>query len=273
MKQKEFQKKKQFLYKRKLIKCILIFINLIIIFKLFKLSPIKIALCTMGKKENLYVKEFINYYKKLGIDKIFIYDDNDINTENFRDVVPFTKSVVIYDKIKNKIKNQGQAYTNCYKNNKNKFNWFLMVDFDEYLVIVNNTLKKYLSKSIFKKCDFIKFHWVYPSGSNLLHYDNRSLFERFKGPYRPSKAIKTIIKGNIENLKYWVHSPSFSPQRNITCNNKGKIIKYKNLNFETINEINIENAYIVHFYYKSIDEYINKIIGLELIRINLFIII
>ena len=54
---------------------------------------------------------------------------------------------------------------------------------DEYLVIVNDTLKNYLSNSLFNKCDFIKFHWMIPSDNNLLHYDNRSLFERFKGPY------------------------------------------------------------------------------------------
>lgn len=55
---------------------------------LFK-RKLKIALCTMGKRENLYVKEFVNYYKKLGIDKIFIYDDNDINTEKISDTVNF----------------------------------------------------------------------------------------------------------------------------------------------------------------------------------------
>ena len=45
----------------------------------------------MAKNENLYVKEFINYYEKLGIDNIFIYDDNNYNTESIKDVVPFTK--------------------------------------------------------------------------------------------------------------------------------------------------------------------------------------
>jgi len=44
-------------------------------------KDIKIALCTMGKEENLYVEEFIEYYIKLGIDHIFIYDDNDPNKE------------------------------------------------------------------------------------------------------------------------------------------------------------------------------------------------
>ena len=52
-----------------------------------KKKNLKIALCTMGKKENLYVKEFIDYYIKLGVNHIFIYDDNDINTERIKDVI------------------------------------------------------------------------------------------------------------------------------------------------------------------------------------------
>ena len=48
---------------------------------------LKIALCTMGKEENIYVKEFIEYYKNLGVDHIFIYDDNDYHKENFSDVI------------------------------------------------------------------------------------------------------------------------------------------------------------------------------------------
>ena len=51
------------------------------------------------------------------------------------------------------------AFTTCYNNNKNKFNWIFMIDIDEYLVIFNNQLKKYLSKRVFKKCDFIKIHY------------------------------------------------------------------------------------------------------------------
>ena len=41
------------------------------------------ALCTMGREENLYAKEFVDHYLKLGFDHIFIYDDNEPNTEKF----------------------------------------------------------------------------------------------------------------------------------------------------------------------------------------------
>jgi hypothetical protein len=224
-------------------------------------KEIKVALCTMGKNENLYVNEFVQYYSKLGIDHIFIYDDNDPETEKISDALDeiHKKIVTIYETRLFHIDHQSKAFSDCYNRNINKFDWFLMVDMDEFLFIVNNSLKRYLSSKIFKKCDFIKFHWVIPTDNDLIFYDKRPLFERFKPPYIESKYIKTIIRGNISGLKYRVHSPSISPKKNITCNNEGKRIYYKNMNFESYNPININKAYIIHFIFKSTEEFINKL--------------
>ena len=240
-------------------------IKIIILFNLLALliskKEIKIALCTMGKQENLYVKEFITYYKEIGVDQIYIYDDNDYKNEKFADIInPLKiKYVNIINNTKYNINHsQSKAFTSCYNSYKKKYDWFIMVDLDEYLIIKKDTLKNYLSKRIFKKCDFISFNWVIPTDNNLLHYDNRSLFKRFPGPYKINKFVKTIIRGNIDNLTYSVHSPLKSPEKNISCNNRGKKINYKSLNYETLFPLNIDKAYIMHFKYKSTEEYINK---------------
>ena len=137
--------------------------NYIILFYLFylrenKLKIFRVALCTMGKKENLYAKEFINYYIKLGVDKIFIFDDNDPNTEKFSDVI--SKSEIKYVKIYESLHNLLDSLTSCYNENKNDFDWFIMVDMDEFLFIVKDNLKNYLLNKRFEKCDFIKINWV-----------------------------------------------------------------------------------------------------------------
>ena len=133
-----------------------------------------------------------------------------------------------------------------------------MLDMDEYLYIVNNSLANYLNRPIFDKCDFINIHWVIPTDNDLLYYDKRPLFERFKGPYLKTDRIKTIVKGNISNLIYGVHGPIFSPQRNITCNNEGKIINKPSLVYFTLNPTSYKDAYIIHFRYKSTQEFIIK---------------
>ena len=190
---------------------------------------------------------------------LFIYDNNEPDSEKFAEVIDKNDSIIsIFDTKMLNIENQSTAFTKCYNDNINKYDWFLMVDIDEYLYIVGDTLKGYLKDKRFNKCDFIKFHWVLPKDNNLIFYDSRPLFERFKPPYTKSIYVKSIIRGNISNLKYWVHSPFISPKRNITCNNVGKIIYYNYMNFEEIKQINIRKAYIIHFRYKSIEELINK---------------
>ena len=75
------------IYKNKILQ--IIFALIILLSFGFYKSPndLKICLCAIGKKENLYVNEFVEHYKKLGYDKIIIYDNNDKNDENLKDVL------------------------------------------------------------------------------------------------------------------------------------------------------------------------------------------
>ena len=46
-----------------------------------------VALCAIGRLENRYAVEFVDYYKNLGVDKIFISDNNYNDEEYFEDVL------------------------------------------------------------------------------------------------------------------------------------------------------------------------------------------
>lgn len=246
---------------------IIIISSFIIYFFLFKFeiknknkNNIKVCLCTMGKSENLYVKEFIEYYIKLGFDQLFIYDNNNPNTEKISQVIEnhYKNKVTIYETWKNNITNQPQVYTECYNNNRFVFDWLLMIDMDEFLYIVNDTFKSYISNDKFKKCDFIEYYWILPSDNNLLYYDPRPLFERFNGTFMKSSLFKTMVKGNITNLTYAVHFPNSYPKNKIFCNNEGKKISGEYVPNLDKKQINIEKAFIVHFRFKSTEEFVLK---------------
>ena len=66
------------------------------------LINIKVALCTMGKKENLYAREFFDYYINLGVDHLFIYDNNEPFSEKIQDVLDnkYKERITIYDTYK-----------------------------------------------------------------------------------------------------------------------------------------------------------------------------
>ena len=46
-----------------------------------------ICIVTTAKCENLYARQYVEYYLKLGVDKFYIGDDNPENTENLFDIL------------------------------------------------------------------------------------------------------------------------------------------------------------------------------------------
>ena len=57
------------------------------IFNSLPKNKLSFAMCSIGKLENLYVRDFIIYYLELGVDKFYIYDNNEIDGEKFEDVI------------------------------------------------------------------------------------------------------------------------------------------------------------------------------------------
>ena len=80
-------------------------------------SNLSVGLCVIAKKENLYAKEYVNHYKKLGYEHIYIYDNNDSNDEKFEDVIKdeINSGFVTIINIRGMSKGQCYAYNDCYE--------------------------------------------------------------------------------------------------------------------------------------------------------------
>ena len=228
-----------------------------------KSNELKICICSIAKEENRYIREFINHYKKYGVDKIYLYDNNIINGERFDDILS--------DYIKNeyvKILNyrgitapQIEILNHCYKKNNMNYDWLLFYDIDEFINLKNyNNIKDFLIEKKFEKCKLIYLDSLRHTDNDLLFYDNRTLFERF--PYINWKSrmftVKSMIRGKLKKVK--IKSTHWLDKKISGCNSNGEIVKpnkLKKMN-KTI-DINNEYYYIDHFCFKSTLEYINKL--------------
>ena len=224
-------------------------------------NGIKICLCAIGKYENKYILEFVEHYKKYNIDKIFLYDNNDINGEKFEDILSDYIKLNFIEIIphRGEKKIQLKMYKDCYKNNYKIYDWLLFFDIDEFIYLKNyHNIKDFLIKKKFNKCQSIYLNWIIHTDNNLLYYDNRTLYKRFTEIIDNPKFCrgKSIIRGGIENVKFIsTHTLVKNIQR---CNGFGNIIKIEN------NRINckvpdFKYFYIDHYYSKSTEEFINKI--------------
>ena len=216
-------------------------------------------MCTIGKNENDYAIEFVNYYKNYSIDKIFIYDNNDVEGERFEYILNnYIKDKfveIINYRGKNKI--QLKYMNDCYQKNYQKYDWLLFYDFDEFIHLKEKNIKHFLISKKFNSCDKIYLNWVNHLDNDQLKYKNESLFKRFpKFQYFFSEKkafVKSMIRGKLENIT--IKNVHVLDYKRKSCNALGKKKIFKD-NFT--NKPDNISYYIDHFYFKSTEEYIKK---------------
>ena len=233
------------------------------IFKIKKLP--KVCICTVAKEENRYIREFIEHYKKYGIDKRFLYDNNNMNGEKFENVIS--------DYIRNKFVEiidfreiptpQLKAYNDCYKRNNKLFDWLIFFDIDEFIYLKDfSDIKLFLNDKRFKNCERVQLNWVFHTDNNLIYYENRSVVERFP-EWEPNakgkkiggnQGIKSILRGRLRNIKIICpHTLSPKPRN---CDGFGNL---KNITGIITKISDFEYYYIEHYSCKSVEEFIKKI--------------
>jgi hypothetical protein len=231
-------------------------------------NKLKVGLCVIGKKENLYIEEFIEHYKKLGYDKIFLYDNNNKNGEHFEDAInkELLNNYVTIVNLRGfrgkKNAPQYNAYFDCYQKNSKNYDWLSFFDIDEYLVLTKDkSIKEFLSNERFKSCKNIRINWILYSDNDLIYYDNRSVQTRFTQPLLNDERnihIKSTVRGKLK-VNYWKRqwNPHSSLVNVTSCIPTGEII----LNYSSPFQIppNYDFAYLKHYNTKTIEEYINKI--------------
>ena len=240
----------------------------------------KVALCAIAKNENLYIREWVNWYKKLGVSKIFLYDNNDIDGEHFEDVISdyintgFVEVIDVRGVEKGKVYDkdgvnlQPQCYVNCYKTKLTKFDWVCFFDVDEFLTFKNGfTLDRFLNQPVFNNYDTILIPWVNYDDNNLLFYENLPVMKRFTHVSNTTKngIVKSIVRCNKKfndkdkGINCLIHSFILNDKRIIKAN--GEPIKvYSKSNWYTLNsdQIKKSNAVLNHYKTKSTEEYIKR---------------
>ena len=227
----------------------------------------KVGLCVIVKNENKYIQEFIDHYINIGIDTIFIYDNNDIDGEQ---IILNNYDNIIIENIRGKHAIQFSSYMDCYKKYKNDYDWICFFDCDEFLYLndesYKNNIKNYLSDPIFNGFNEIKINWKIYGDNDIEQLNDNYSITRFKEPVMPldfksnydfpqNNHCKVIIRC-LKDFNALFYNPHFCHNilNNKICKNNGD--KGCNGPFEYFN---YDKAELRHYYTKTITEYIEKI--------------
>jgi len=239
-------------------------------------DTLKVALCAIGKDENLYVREWVEYYKKLGLEKIILYDNNDLDGEKFNEVInDYIESefVEVIDRrgvvktIKdetNGMSVQGLAYRDCYYNNYKKYDWLFFFDLDEFLCIDFKYKDIFEFLNDFNKYDGIKVQWRDYGDNGYLHYENKPVIERFKheNNFKFDKFVKTILKCKEYDFDVLFNAHTVLSDVPVIVNlNKKRVTISENSYYSDYTSSEpYDNlpVYLDHFLTKSTDEFIKR---------------
>ena len=200
------------------------------------------------------------------LDKFVIADNNLPNTEKISDIVKdyIENNIVDVIDIIGKSYDYSEFYEIMYEQYKDKCEWLLFFDFDEYLRMHSEDgkiigIKEYLSNKIFDKCEAIVFNWLMYDDNNLVYYDNRPTIERFPNPlYRhgANGYVKTMVRGKLNKTIFTAFKSCHCPNKEVTtCDSIGKI--HYNLK-DSINPPLFKYAYLMHFNTRTAEEFVIK---------------
>ena len=225
----------------------------------------KVALCARAKKENRYIKYYIEHYKKIGYNHLFFGDNNEIDGESLLDVKEIQDGIkegfiTVINRRGIKDKDQEWYYI-CYNNLSLEYDWISFFDFDEYLMLKPNgtMIQEFLEHPRFNCCEHVKINWRVYTDNDQLDFEDKNPMERFPIETKytnENRHIKSIIRGG---LNYSNMTKNYSPHSVFSnlkaCTSSGKTVIGKlYYNYPP----DIENAVINHYVTKSVREFAIK---------------
>ena len=169
-----------------------------------------IAIIACLKCEELYVKEWIDWHIKCGVDHFYLCDNNDVDyTPKLNDVLKEYVDlgiVEIFD-YHGVHPIQPICYDDIYQLYGDLYDWYLVIDIDEFICLpkFNNDIKKYI-ETIPDFVYRISISWRYYGDNDLVYYDERPVQERFT---KPVTKDNWIYNGQSKMLKSMIRSKHF----------------------------------------------------------------
>ena len=219
-----------------------------------------LTVCMNFKDEAPYLKEWIEYHIKVGVDHFILYNHN--SKDNYKQVLqPYINKKMIT--LLNCNAKRVKHYT--YPNTVNKFykfsKWIAFIDCDEFLVPGGNCLKKELEKferypgvHICSKFFGSNGHVKKPSGGVLKNFTKRRDDSNSK-----KVTVKSIINPRLTIPKCMSPHWFSYVDGKLPVDTKGRPItrRYKNSQAH-LTEANYLHIHLNHYWCRSYEEYMKK---------------
>ena len=228
------------------------------------MKSLNIVICTIARKENLYIREWVDYHLSIGFSHIYIFDNNREGEERVSEVLgEYYGGLVTIVPLHNMDYPQMWVYEEFYKNYD--FDWVAFIDIDEFITFCKafKSISGFIS-SIPEDFDAVYLNWMCFGDNGNLDITDKGVLERFDTPLPYGYAVynlfgknplnntvKTIVRNGADYVPATPHTGTGTFR---VCNSLFMEINRDN----PFQSHTFENCYIRHYISKTIGEYISQ---------------
>lgn len=239
------------------------------------LQGTRFAVVSIMKHEDRYIKEWVEYYRKLGVNHFYVFNNDDENETGqeqvFNSLNDLAHSDIHLFDCRGRAKLAGMGYqAGIYKWTYDTFgedyDWMLFLDADEFLNLNGKTLQEWMSENrhTFAYTSVIKFNWMYYGDCGHVKYEDKPVRERFRTPcpadvkyaqaFPEDWYCKPMIRTGLPMRQHIIHSALISsPHACMSATGKPQ-----NPMAGQVVPPDFSNGFIEHYGTKSLEEYMEK---------------
>ena len=224
----------------------------------------KVVICSIIKNEHRYLEEWIKHNLSIGVDKIFLYEDE--GSESHSEITDKYENVVIdsIDVIKEKKVRTNKQITlyNWFLNKyKGIFDYMIAIDPDEYINFEGFSNIHDFGDS-FGDFQAIALYYKWMSANNHVERPNGNIVDNYTEDVDHSELwqFKTIVNLNSTIGEKVRFINSHCVKGITTINTKGEEISTKRNNKEYENSKTFVKAYIKHYVSKSWEDWVERLV-------------
>ena len=223
----------------------------------------KVALCGIAKWENLYIREWVEHYRSIGFDHIYLYDNNEVEGERFDEVIGDYIDdgfVTVIDYRGRKIC-QLAAYNECYTRFGHLYDWMAFFDIDEFLQLdaeFGGKVKPFLAQKIFTPYIAVKVCWKCMTDSGLLSPNGNYSVWKFTEALDKDSWFNTFAKCIVRTGRKIEYTRSVHYPHGVARHICDALGRPERARHRVQGAAVWEKAVLLHFRFKTIEEYITN---------------
>ena len=155
-----------------------------------------LSICAIAKNEASYFQEWIEWHRKMGVEKFYIYD-NESDDDTKKILEPYIDSGIVEYLFWKGKQQQTMAYCDCLEKHKLHSRWIAFIDLDEFIVpIKDKTIPEFLER--FEKFPSVEINWLVYGSSGAQKKEKGNVMDRFKHHSISNSPINRFVKSIVD---------------------------------------------------------------------------